>query len=146
MPREFARRDRVAEELKRELGDLITTQVKDPRVRLVAVTEVKMSPDLKHAKVYIGTFDVTASQERPEEVLEGLRAARGFLKREIGKRLRLRVIPDLVFVEDATEREAQRMDQLIGSAVAEDRRLSDNESGRDEDEDEDAQRRSVDGS
>lgn len=122
MPREFSRKHRVAEELKRELGVLITTQVKDPRVALAAITEVSVSSDLKHAKVYVGTFDVTAATEQAGEVLAGLRAARGFLKRELGKRLRLRTIPELRFYEDATEREAQRLSQLIDSAVAEDRR------------------------
>lgn len=124
MPREFTRKHRVAEELKRELGILITTEVKDPRVRLVAITEVEVSSDLKHAKVYVGSFDVTAANEKAPEVLEGLRAARGFLKRALGKRLHLRTIPELRFLEDPTEREAQRMDGLIKSAVAEDRRYS----------------------
>jgi len=121
MPREFSRRHRVAEELKRELGVLITTEVKDPRVRLVAITDVEVSTDLKYAKVYVGSFDVTAEKEKSAEVIEGLRAARGFLKRALGKRLRLRVMPELRFIEDATEREAQRMSGIIDSAVAEDR-------------------------
>lgn len=120
MPREFARKHRVAEELKRELGVLITTQVKDPRVRLAAITDVDVSPDLKHAKVYVGTFDVNADAEQPGQVVAGLQAARGYLKRELGKRLRLRVMPDLRFYEDATEREAQRLTQIIDEAVAED--------------------------
>ncbi|ROO28335.1 ribosome-binding factor A [Salinisphaera orenii MK-B5] len=122
MPREFARKHRVAEEIKRELGVLITTQVKDPRVRLATITDVDLSPDLKHAKVFVGAFDVTASSEPASEVLAGLRAARGFLKRELGKRLRLRTMPDLRFYEDATEREAQRLTRIIDDAVAEDTR------------------------
>lgn len=121
MPREFSRRHRVAEELKRELGVLITTEVKDPRVRLVAITDVEVTSDLKYAKVYVGSFDVTAETEKSPEVIEGLRAASGFLKRALGKRLRLRVMPELRFIEDKTEREAQRMSGLIDSAVAEDR-------------------------
>lgn len=121
MAREFTRRERVGEELKRELGSLIATQVKDPRVSLVAITDVDVSPDLKHAKVYVGTFDVTAAVEKPAEALEGLRAASGFLKKQLGKRLRLRVMPELRFIEDATEREAQRLDRIISGAVEQDR-------------------------
>ena len=125
MPREVSRKHRVAEELKRELGVLITTEVKDPRVRLVAITDVEVSRDLKYAKVFVGTFDVTAEAESSSQALEGLRAARGFLKRALGKRLRLRVIPELRFEEDTTERDAHRMSGLIDSAVAEDRRHGD---------------------
>ena len=125
MPREFSRKHRVAEELKREIGVLITTEVKDPRVRLVAITDVEVSRDLKYAKVFVGTFDVTAEAESSSQALEGLRAARGFLKRALGKRLRLRVIPELRFEEDTTERDAHRMSGLIDSAVAEDRRHGD---------------------
>lgn len=121
MAREFSRRARVAEELKRELGSLITTQVKDPRVSLVTITDVDVSPDLKYAKVYVGSFDVTAPADKAAEAVEGLRAARGFLKKQLGKHLRLRVMPELRFIEDATEREAQRLDQIISSAVREDR-------------------------
>jgi len=125
VPREFSRKHRVAEELKRELGVLITTEVKDPRVRLVAITDVEVSRDLKYAKVFVGTFDVTAEAESSSQALEGLRAARGFLKRALGKRLRLRVMPELRFEEDTTERDAHRMSGLIDSAVAEDRRHGD---------------------
>lgn len=122
MAREFKRRDRVAEELKREIGALITTQVKDPRVHLAAITDVEVSPDLKYAKVYVSTFDVTAPAEKGQEVVAGLRAARGYLKRELGKSLRMRVMPELTFLEDTTEREAHRMSQVIDEAVAADRR------------------------
>ena len=125
MAREFSRKHRVAEELKRELGILITTEVKDPRVRLVAITSVEVSADLAYAKVYVGSFDVTAPPEEANKAIEGLNAARGFLKRALGKRLRLRVMPELRFIEDTTERDAQHMREVINSAVAEDRRHGD---------------------
>lgn len=122
MAREFNRRDRVAEELKRELGSLIATQVKDPRVELAAITDVDVSSDLKYAKVYVSTFDVTAADGRGQEVVAGLKAARGFVKRELGKRLHMRVMPELTFIEDTTEREAHRLGQVIDEAVETDRR------------------------
>lgn len=128
MAREFARRERVAEELKRELGVLIATQVKDPRVEFVTITDVDVSPDLKHAKVYVGTFDVTAGDDKAAQAVEGLRAAGGYLKKQLGKRLRLRVMPDLRFVEDTTERDAQRLDRLIDDALEQDREHSESES------------------
>ncbi len=122
MAREFSRRHRVAEEIKKELGVLMATQVKDPAVRLAAITDVTVSPDLKHAKVYVGVFDVIGDPNQAEQVLAGLRRARGFLKHELGKRIRLRVLPELRFYEDTTEREAQRLSRVIESAVAEDER------------------------
>lgn len=120
MAREFSRRQRVAEELKKELGYLITTKVKDPGVRLATITEVDVSPDLKHAKVYVGMFDVIGEGDQAAIVLAGLQRARGFLRRELGKRLRLRVLPELRFYEDATERHAQHLTQVIRNAVDED--------------------------
>jgi len=122
MAREFKRRDRVAEELKRELGILILMEVKDPRVHLASITDVEVSTDLKYAKVHVSTFDVNAPDEKGQEVVAGLRSASGYLKRELGKRLRMRVMPELTFLEDVTEREAQRMSQVIDDAVDADRR------------------------
>ena len=94
-------------------------------MRLVAITDVEVSQDLKHAKVYVGSFDVTAATEDASQALEGLRAALGFLKRALGKRLRLRSMPELRFIEDTTERDAQHLSSLIDSAVAEDQRHGD---------------------
>lgn len=121
MPREFSRRHRVAEELQRELGLLITREVKDPRVQLVSISDVEVSADLKYAKVYVASFDVTAEDDRATRAVVGLRAAEGFLKRQLAQRLRLRVMPELRFIADHTERDAQEMDRLIESAVETDR-------------------------
>lgn len=124
MPREFSRRYRVAEEIKRELGTLIATRVKDPGVHHATITDVDVSPDLKHAKVYVGMFDIVGGADRDQapEVLGGLERARAFLRRELGKRLRLRVLPELRFYEDATERNAQHLSAVIREAVDEDER------------------------
>ncbi|WP_423823806.1 30S ribosome-binding factor RbfA [Salinisphaera sp. SPP-AMP-43] len=125
MAREFSRRERVAEELKRELGVLIATQVKDPRVEFVTITDVDVSPDLKHAKVYVGTFDVTAGDDKAAQAVQGLKAAGGYLKKQLSKRLRLRALPDLRFIQDTTERDAQRLDRLIDDAIEQDREHAD---------------------
>jgi ribosome-binding factor A len=86
---------------------------------------VEVSADLAYAKVYVGSFDVTGPPEEANKAIEGLNAARGFLKRALGKRLRLRLMPELRFIEDTTERDAQHMREVINSAVAEDRRHGD---------------------
>ena len=135
MAREFSRKQRVAEELQRELGLLINSEVKDPRVRFVSISDVEVSPDLKFAKVFVANFDVTAEDDRATRAIEGLKAAEGFLKKKLGQRLHLRVMPALRFIEDTTEREAQKMDRLIESAVAADRQ---SEQAADSDEDDEA--------
>jgi len=117
MPREFSRRQRVAGEIQKELGDIIATRLKDPRVRLATITEVDVSPDLKHAKVHVGVFDIVSAADTAPEVLAGLKHARGFLRRELGKRTRLRVLPELRFVQDTTERDAQHLESIIRQAV-----------------------------
>ena len=118
MPNEYPRSRRVAEQIKRELGMLITSEMKDPRVRLTTVTDVEVTRDLAYAKVYVGILEMAVE---PADVLAGLNQASGFLRGRIGKALRLRVAPELKFIEDTTEREAQRLSSLIDNAVAEDR-------------------------
>lgn len=122
MPREFSRSRRVAEQLKRELGRLIATEVKDPRTLGATVTEVDLSPDFAHAKVYIGVYDPDVDGA---VVVAGLRRAAGFLRGRLGASLRLRTLPELRFLEDPTEREAHRLERLIEDAVAEDDRRHD---------------------
>mgnify|MGYP001066301780 CR=1 FL=1 len=118
MPNDFPRSRRVAEQIQRELGTLITTEVKDPRVNLATVTDVEVSRDLAYAKVYIGVLEM---QSDPKEVMAGLNNAAGFLRARLGRLLKLRIIPNLKFIEDTTEREAQRLSDIIDSAVAQDR-------------------------
>lgn len=119
MPREFSRSRRVAEQIKRELASLIATEVKDPRAAGATVTDVEVSRDLAHAKVYIGLFDLDGDGA---DVVAALRRAGGFLRGRLGAGLRLRSVPELHFIEDMTEREAHRLSRLIDDAVAEDDR------------------------
>lgn len=118
MPNDFPRSRRVAEQIQRELGTLITTELKDPRVHLATVTDVEVSRDLAHAKVYIGVLEM---QDDPKEVMAGLTHAAGFLRARLGRLLKLRLTPHLKFIEDTTEREAQRLSDIIDGAVAQDR-------------------------
>lgn len=122
MPREFSRRRRVAEQLKRELSLLIATEVKDPRTAGATVTDVEISRDLAYAKVYVGVYDPGVEGAA---VVAALRRAAGFLRGRLGTELRLRAIPELRFIEDVTEREAHRLERLIDDAVTEDRRRHD---------------------
>lgn len=132
MARDDGRPARVAAAIRRELGDLITTEVKDPRVSLATVTDVELSDDLGSARVYVSSLDVVAEVDRGPEIVTGLQAASGFLKKRLNARLRLRVIPQLRFYQDTTERNAQALDQLIDDAIAADRLKTDASGSKDE--------------
>lgn len=97
------RRLRVNDIIRQEIADLLSHQVKDPRLKcLMTVTEVVASADLRHAKVYIS---VLGGEEEKREALAGLERASGYLRRELGERLSLRYIPELVFqLDESIER------------------------------------------
>ena len=111
----FSRRDRVAEQVRRELAELIRSEVKDPRVGMVSVTEVQVTPDYAHAKVFFSTLSGSASVDG---VLEGLQKASGFLRRELGKRIRIHTTPQLHFVFDQSLERGADLSKLIEQAVS----------------------------
>ncbi len=106
---------RVAEGIREELAELIARHVKDPRVGFVTITAVEVSPDFAHAKVYVSTL---ADPATIPELLEGLQHAAGFLRRELGRRLRIHTIPQLTFVYDESIERGVRQAHLIDEAVA----------------------------
>ncbi len=109
MPKEFERSQRVASQLQRELADLIRSELKDPRLGWVTVNDVEVSRDLAVAKIYVSTLE--EGQLAPS--LEALQHAAPFLRRELGKRLRMRVIPELRFYKDTAIEGGQRITQLL---------------------------------
>jgi ribosome-binding factor A len=88
---------RVGEEIKKELSILLQREMKDPRIGFVTVTAVEVTSDLQLAKVFISVF---GSEEQRQASLSGLQKAKGFLRSEIGKRVKLRHVPDFVFKLD----------------------------------------------
>ena len=101
---------RVDEAMREVLSDVLSHDLKDPRVGFVTVTDVKTSPDLRHARVYVsvlGDADAVAAS------LEGLESAHGFLQGRIGSELRLKNTPALQFVHDDTAERAQRLERLM---------------------------------
>ena len=120
MPREFMRSDRVAGQLRRELAKLIQQEVKDPAVGFISVSDVEVTRDLSHAKIYVTVFD---SDEAPA-CIKALNKAGGFLRNRLGKILRMRLIPELSFLHDASVETGQRVGELIDKAVASDRKNS----------------------
>ena len=120
MPREFLRADRVAGQLRRELAKLIQQEIKDPAVGFISVSDVEVTRDLSHAKVYVTVFD---SDEAPA-CIKALNRGCGFLRNRLGKILRMRVIPELSFLHDASVETGQHVGALIDKAVASDRKKS----------------------
>lgn len=111
----FARRDRINEQIRRELAELLRGELRDPRVGMVSLTEVQLSPDYAHAKVFFSTLN--GSEDLPT-VQAALDHAAGFLRGGLGKRIRIHTTPQLHFVfDDSLERGAQ-LTRLIGQAVA----------------------------
>lgn len=117
MAKEYSRSQRVTGQIRRELAELIRLEVKDPRVAMVTLTDVEITPDYAHAKVYFSTL---AGEEGAPEVLEGLRRASGFLRRELGRRVRIHTTPELHFVFDSSLEQGARMSSLIDEVVRED--------------------------
>lgn len=102
--------ERVNEQLKRELTEVVHTELRDPRVGRVTITDVRTAPDLHYARVFITG---TGSEGERRESLEGLRAAAGWMRGELGRRLRIRRVPELSFEWDATLDQAKRIEQLL---------------------------------
>lgn len=110
------RQRQVADLLHEEISDLIARKLQDPRVAGVTVTDVKVSPDLRYADIYITRLGDDAARQ---EALAGLRAAAGYLKRELGPRLDLRFMPDLRFHLDLSWERGARIDRLLEQIAAE---------------------------
>ncbi|MDO9558885.1 MAG: 30S ribosome-binding factor RbfA [Syntrophales bacterium] len=106
----FKRADRVADLIQREISDILLKQVRDPRIGAVTITGVKVTDDLRLAKIY---FVELAQDTIHAETLAGLEKATGFLKRELGKRLQLRVVPELIFRVDASFAYGSRIERLL---------------------------------
>ncbi|WP_417068290.1 30S ribosome-binding factor RbfA [Niveibacterium terrae] len=128
MAKHFARGDRVAEQIRRELAELIRLEVKDPRVGFVTLTAVEVTPDYAHAKIYFTTLEGDAAIP---ELAEGLKRASGFLRRELGRRVRIHTTPELHWVYDRSIENGAEISALIDKAVKSDQEFSADEDGKD---------------
>jgi ribosome-binding factor A len=117
MPKDFPRSRRIAEQIQRELSDIIRLELKDPRVGMITITDVEVSQDHAYAKVF---FTVLGDAAKVEETVSALEHAAGFLRSQLARRIKLRVIPHLQFKYDASIERGARLSQLIDAAVATD--------------------------
>lgn len=106
---------RIAEEIKKELSDLIRNEIKDPRLpEFVSITEVRVTNDLSYAKVYISVF---GSQEEKNNAITALSNAAGYIRHEIGKRISIRYIPEFSFILDESIEKGMELRKLIDETV-----------------------------
>jgi ribosome-binding factor A len=103
---------RVGEQLKKELSHIIQFEWKDPGIGFVTVTGVDVTNDLSQAKVFVS---VLGSDEQKETTLKSLSRGKGFLRTELGKRMRLRHVPDLLFHFDSSIEYGSKIEKLLGS-------------------------------
>ena len=105
---EYKRSSRVGDQIRMEIAEILMTKVKDPRIGFVTVTAVEISDDLRNAKVFVSVLGSDVGR-----TFEGLDAARSFIRSELGRRLKLRFVPELSFHEDHTAEEAARLTKLM---------------------------------
>lgn len=108
----YKRSERVADQIRMEVADILMRRIKDPRVKSVTVTDVELTSDLRLARIYVTTME---QKESERLVFDGLSKASGFIRAELGKRLSLRYLPDLVFIKDLTGPRGDRILQLLDS-------------------------------
>jgi len=142
MPREFLRSDRMAEQLRRELSEIVQSEIKDPRLGFFSFTEVRMSRDLSHAVVYTSVLEfenkdpTQAGEDQSEankskvnqsrtselqETVDVLNRATGFIRKQIAGRIQARIVPTLKFVADDSVSRGSEMDILIRNALHSDK-------------------------
>ena len=118
MPREFSRNQRMAEQIRRDLSEIIRDELKDPRMGFISITEVRLTRDLSQAMVFCSVFE----QDKQEETMETLNRAAGFLRSRVAERLRARSVPNLRFRRDDSMETGAAMDELIQQALDSDAR------------------------
>lgn len=104
------KQDRTAERIRVVLSQLMMREVSDPRLQSVTITEVRVDPEIMFADVYVNAL---GDESREKEVMEALERAKGYLRRETGKRIRLRIVPELKFHWDAALERGERIHQIL---------------------------------
>ncbi|MBA6290146.1 MULTISPECIES: 30S ribosome-binding factor RbfA [unclassified Colwellia] len=118
MAREFARTDRVAQEIQKEIAMIIQREVKDPRLGMVTVNAVEITRDLAYAKIFVTFF--TLEGQNVDVSIEVLNEAASYIRTLLAKRINARIMPELRFIYDSSMVEGVRMGNLVDKAVAED--------------------------
>jgi len=126
MAREYARTDRVGQEIQKEIATILMREIKDPRLSMTTVSAVELTRDLAYAKIFVTFF--TNEQSEIDSSIEVLNDAAGFIRSLLAKTLRARIMPHLRFIYDSSMAEGVRMSSLVDQAVASDRHFEDSDS------------------
>jgi len=103
----------VGDQIRQEISDMLLRELKDPRIGFVTITKVAVSDDLRQAKVYYSVF---GGEQEKEDSLQGLESATGYIKRELGRRMRLKYMPDITFFFDDSLEYGARIEKLLQTA------------------------------
>lgn len=118
------RAQRVAEMIKQETSNLLLRGLKDPRVGFVTITDVEVTGDLRYAKIYISVY---GNEKQKADTMEGLQAANGFIRREIGKFLHLRFTPELTFKFDESVEYGSHINEILSDLKRNERSVENDE-------------------
>ena len=135
MAREYARTDRVGQQIQKEIAIILMREIKDPRLSMTTVSAVEVTRDLAYAKVFVTFFNDDADDIKAS--LEVLAEAEGYIRSLLGKRLRARIMPHLRFIYDSSMSQGVRMSALVDQAVASDKGASASESIVDDESEQD---------
>ncbi len=108
----ISRATRVADQVRMEVADILSKKIKDPRVQFLTVTDVKMTADLKIARIYVSTLKPELYEK---QTALGLKSAVGFIRTEVGRRLNLRYTPEITFFQDTSAEYAHRIETILDS-------------------------------
>lgn len=137
MPKDFSRTRRVGEQIQREMAQLVQQEIKDPRLGLVTISAVKLSKDMSHANIFFTVLDANedgngeqTKEQSIAETVKILEGASGFLRHELGKRMQLRIVPNIHFKYDESISYGNDLSALINKAMGmenPENRMSDND-------------------
>lgn len=108
---------RIAEQMRNELGRILLQEAKDPRFKLVSITDLEISRDLSHARVF---FTIADNKENIDSIIEALDKAKSFIRVKLAEELNLRITPKLRFIHDVSVEQGRRLSALIDQAIAKD--------------------------
>lgn len=138
MPKDYSRTRRVGEQIQREIAQLVQQEIKDPRIGLVTISAVKLSRDMSHANIFFTVLDEEQSADETVKILEG---AAAFLRHELAKRMKLRIVPHIHFKYDESISYGNDLSALINKAIGmenpENRMSASSDHNSDDDQDDD---------
>lgn len=116
----FQRSDRVRQQIKREASIILRDELKDPRIGFITITDVELSPDLRHAKIFVS---VLGNDEERAKTMAALEHARGFVRTHLGRRIKLRYTPEVIFRSDTSLDSVSHICKLLNEVHAKEERL-----------------------